>query len=107
MIQTMGNGGKVAIAQELIEAICQGDCQRAIALIPVPYQEMVIPDGSGLTPLHHAVQHNQYRVVIYLLAAGADPVVTSQDGIRPHALAKELGHTAIAEVIWRAIRCDD
>lgn len=47
-------------------------------------------DYSGSTPLHYAVQQNNFPVVHLLLEAGADPKIKNQDGITPFDMA--FGH---------------
>lgn len=47
-------------------------------------------DYSGSTPLHYAVQQNNFPVVNLLLKAGADPKIKDQDGTTPFDRA--FGH---------------
>ena len=51
----------------------------------------------GWTPLHTAAHNGSEELVDALLAAGADPAATNDDGVTAADLARKDGHAAIAE----------
>jgi ankyrin repeat protein len=59
--------------------------------------------GSGGTPLHTAAFTGDAEVVELLLARGADPRIPSNDGKTPIDLARDRGHTALAERMERGV----
>lgn len=58
-------------------------------------------DGAGLTPLMLAVIHDRLDVCIRLLGAGADATLKGPEDQTAGALAVELGHAAVADLLTR------
>jgi ankyrin repeat protein len=57
--------------------------------------------GSGTTPLHTAAFLGDADVAELLLSRGGDPRIASNDGKTPIDLAREKGHTELAERMER------
>lgn len=58
-------------------------------------------DSAGRTALMLATLHNQPKVVLALLTAGADPNISDAQGITPLNAAMAGGHQAITETLQR------
>jgi len=87
--------------QALLQAITEGDPQRAGWLIDVGvYTEQ--RDSSGKTPIRIALENRDVRSVFKLLEAKADMNATTADGVSVLGIAVELGETAITEKMLAA-----
>jgi len=53
--------------------------------------EVDLPDKSGYTPLHMAVNNNNFECIMVLLNIGVDINATTTNGLTPLYLAKSLG----------------
>jgi uncharacterized protein len=53
----------------------------------------------GWTPLHYAAHNNLPEIAQILLGRGADPRARTEDGKTPLDLAREKGHTQVAELL--------
>lgn len=56
-------------------------------------------DTEGRTALHHAAQRGNSQTLVRLLKAGANVLVTTHDGKTAGALARESGHTELADLL--------
>jgi ankyrin repeat protein len=53
--------------------------------------------GGGYTALHEAAMNGRAQMAQVLLGAGADPTIRADDGRDASDLARDAGHTALAE----------
>lgn len=60
-----------------------------------------VADGSGWTPLHHAVYNGDLPSTAMILEAGADLLARNQKGETPLAVALERGHSEVADLLRR------
>ncbi len=65
-----------------------------------------VKQRHGWTPLHSAARNGSDALVDALLAAGADPAATNDDGVTAADLAREAGHDAIVERLQATARVD-
>ncbi len=79
----------------------EGDSESALALVAAGADPNA-KQRHGCTPLHAAAQTGDRRVVEALLAAGADPAVPHDGGKRATELAREAGHTELAQLLEQA-----
>lgn len=81
-------------------AIANRDHEAALAMARLLVDngaEVDIAQEGGWTPLHQAAAHGQTQVVEMLLANGARPGRTSDDGRTASDMAREAGHQQVAE----------
>ncbi len=60
-----------------------------------------VSNKDGLTPLMFAAFRNRPQLAEQLLSAGADPKAIADDGSTALSIAREHGHTEVAEVLER------
>jgi len=61
-------------------------------------------DASGMTPLHRALQRNNFRITRALMRRGASPGIRSRTGVLPHELARDRGHVRLSEYVEAWLR---
>lgn len=81
----------------LIEATRRGDAAMVRHLLSHG-AEPDIP-WNGRSPLHYAAHKGHAEIAEVLLAAGADPLLRSPDGVDPSETANAAGHLELAELI--------
>jgi ankyrin repeat protein len=54
---------------------------------------------SGTTPLHETAFNGSLELTQLLLEHGANPAATNGQGVTPEAVARERGHTALADLL--------
>merc|ERR1711916_123 len=77
----------------LMYAASQGYADIAQTLIDQGASANVVDEKTGDTALHVAAYKEKPDVVAVLMAAGADPSLTNNDGRFPHALASQGSET--------------
>ncbi|KAL5248762.1 hypothetical protein ACHWQZ_G017821 [Mnemiopsis leidyi] len=61
-------------------------------------------ENNKWTALMQAVFHGHYRVVEYLLSAGADPELGNEDGLNAHSIATMLNDEHLSEMLVKYCR---
>ncbi|XP_035217407.1 putative ankyrin repeat protein RBE_0220 isoform X3 [Stegodyphus dumicola] len=61
-------------------------------------------NDNGFTALHLACSEGNLDLVQFLLLNGADPLITTYNGILPHDMAFNEGHTEVARYVMSKIR---
>ncbi|XP_063689954.1 ankyrin repeat and SAM domain-containing protein 6-like isoform X2 [Bolinopsis microptera] len=61
-------------------------------------------ENNKWTALMQAVFHGHYRVVEYLLSAGADPELGNEDGLNSHSIATMLNDEHLSEMLVKYCR---
>jgi hypothetical protein len=87
-------------AAQLRAAAAQGDIATLRMLLGT-HVALDAPDPHGQTALMQAVRHGQVAATETLLAAGADPNVADNEGVRPLAAAQAATQASIAELLRR------
>jgi ankyrin repeat protein len=60
-----------------------------------------IAQRSGSTPLHETAHTGSLELTTFLLEHGANPTAVDGQGRTPEAVARERGHTAVADLLSR------
>jgi ankyrin repeat protein len=58
--------------ERLHRAAADGDLAEVQRLVALGYDVNAFDDGTDMTPLHYAAEHEHYQVMRYLLSAGAN-----------------------------------
>ena len=76
--------------------------QSEVALLLIEHgADVNVKQRHGWTPLHTASNEGHEKVVDALIAAGADPAATNDDGITAADLAEKRGHSDLAARLRR------
>ncbi|HVF04726.1 MAG TPA: ankyrin repeat domain-containing protein [Frankiaceae bacterium] len=87
--------------QPLHSAAAAGDAE-CVRLLVEAGADVDARQEGGFVPIHASAQNGDEAAVERLLAAGADPSLATDDGRTAGDLAREAGHTAIADRLSRA-----
>lgn len=86
-----------------IHAACAGRSEAVVALLAPRTPNLDEPVAQGFTALMEAAYQGLAGCVEILLEAGADPRLERDDGKTATEIAREAGHTEVAERIARAL----
>ena len=96
------------VAQEIMQAVRQGDLARVKSLIEANPELLNTGDQRQCRPIHWATNDGRIEIVRWLLDQGADITVRDADGDTPIYWSADAGRTEIAKILMAhgAIRVD-
>ncbi|QLH42596.1 MAG: ankyrin repeat domain-containing protein [Coxiellaceae bacterium] len=89
------------IDNALIDAVADNDTQKVRELLEQGANPNIVIDDALITPLHFAAQNNAREIALLLYTAGADLNSMTDDGETPIDIAKEFGHSALAQLLLK------
>jgi len=99
-----GSACRAAAHAELMQQVALGDAGRVTKLLrllgPIPRLSDAATFG-GDSPLHWAASFGQEAALEALLAAGAEPCATNDDGVTPLHEAARAGHVDCVSILLR------
>ncbi len=85
--------------ENIIEAICKQDYESVASLLLSGVDIHFTEDEAQLTPLHHAVTHDDYKMGLLLLNFGANPFQADGDGFSPYDIAEDYNNQTWLKMI--------
>ena len=98
----MGAGGQEPMLEPMLVQAVKAPNLEAVRALVEQASSLNVPDATGATALHWAVQRSDAEMVALLLDAGANARAANRHGVTPMELAAVNGHAGIIERLVKA-----